>query len=59
MISPGAKGWINKYFDLVTKGTIKLEVKTALEIEETAFHAFDSCKLWNCLRISPRIDIWS
>lgn len=26
MLSPGAKGWINKYFDLVEKGRISLEV---------------------------------
>lgn len=26
MLSPGAKGWINKYFDLVEKGEISLEL---------------------------------
>ena len=26
MLSPGAKGWINKYFDLVENGHIKLKV---------------------------------
>ena len=26
MLSPGAKGWINKYFDLVENGEISLEI---------------------------------
>jgi DnaJ-domain-containing protein 1 len=37
MISPGAKGWINKYFDLVSKGTIKLEVKRPSKMRKLHF----------------------
>lgn len=37
MISPGAKGWINKYFDLVTKGVIRLEVKRPSNMRKLHF----------------------
>jgi len=37
MISPGAKGWINKYFDLVTKGAINLEVKRPSNMRKLHF----------------------
>jgi hypothetical protein len=36
MITPGSKGWINKYFDLVEKDLIKIDDEL-LEIEEYAF----------------------
>ena len=26
MLQPGSKGWINKYFDLVEKNTIQLDI---------------------------------
>ena len=37
MIAPGAKGWINKYFDLVTKGSIKLDVKRPANMRKLHF----------------------
>lgn len=37
MLSPGAKGWINKYFDLVDKGEISLELDRPDETRKLQF----------------------
>lgn len=37
MLSPGAKGWINKYFDLVEKGEIRLKVKRPAGLKKLHF----------------------
>lgn len=37
MLSPGAKGWINKYFDLVEKGEIDLSVKRPEGLDKLHF----------------------
>ncbi|OFZ56656.1 MAG: hypothetical protein A3D92_14055 [Bacteroidetes bacterium RIFCSPHIGHO2_02_FULL_44_7] len=37
MLSPGAKGWINKYFDLVEKGEIQLIIDRPKELKKLHF----------------------
>jgi hypothetical protein len=37
MLSPGAKGWINKYFDLVEKGEIRLKAKRPARLKKLHF----------------------
>jgi len=37
MLSPGAKGWINKYFDLVEKGVISLSIERPEGLRELHF----------------------
>lgn len=37
MLTPGSKGWINKYFDLVDKGLIVLRHDLPAEIEKKSF----------------------
>ncbi len=37
MLSPGAKGWINKYFDLVEKGVISLSIERPEELRKLHF----------------------
>jgi len=37
MLTPGSKGWINKYFDLVEKEQIKLDYDLTCEIEKEEF----------------------
>ena len=37
MLSPGAKGWITKYFDLVERGEIQLSYKRPKSIGKREF----------------------
>ncbi len=44
MINPGAKGWINKYFHLVEKGIIKLDLPERILPEKRQFMHYNFAK---------------